>query len=107
TATALHRGIEPGMAHVIHLDAYVAGEMGGTGVTAAWDVASALSEEMPIMLAGGLTPVNVAEAVVTVRPWAVDVSSGVERDGVKDVVLIESFIQAARGAAVGTGTNGG
>jgi len=105
TATALHRGIEPGMAHLIHLDAYVTGELGGTGVTAAWDVAAALSEEMPIMLAGGLTPENVAEAVATVRPWAVDVSSGVERGGVKDVALIGAFIEAARGAAVGMGTH--
>lgn len=103
---AVRQRIETGMAHLLHIDAYVEGELGGTGQPAAWDVAGELARELPVMLAGGLTPANVGEAVAVVRPWAVDVSSGVERDGVKDVGLIGDFVRAARAAAVGTGAHG-
>jgi phosphoribosylanthranilate isomerase len=106
-AGVLRLQIESGMAHLIHLDSFVPGELGGTGRTAAWDVAESLATEFPLMLAGGLTPANVGEAVTVVRPWAVDVSSGVERDGVKDIGLIEEFVRAAEGAAAGMGSHGG
>jgi phosphoribosylanthranilate isomerase len=68
-------------------------------------VAAELAKALPLMLAGGLNPENVGEAIATVRPWAVDVSSGVERDGVKDVDLIRDFVRAAQQAAVGMGTH--
>ena len=97
---AMRQSLEPGMAHLLHVDAFVQGEMGGTGVTAAWDVATALACDLPIMLAGGLTPENVEDAIMRVRPWAVDVSSGVESGGVKDVTLIRAFTKAARAAAM-------
>jgi len=83
---------------VVLLDPYVEGSYGGAGVTLDWRVAAQVSARLPVMLAGGLRPDNVGEAVRTVRPWAVDVSSGVETEGIKDVDKIRAFIQAAKEA---------
>lgn len=80
------------------IDAHVPGAYGGTGVAADWVRAAALAARLPIVLAGGLNPANVAAAIAEVRPWGVDVSSGVERDGAKDPRQIEAFIAAARAA---------
>jgi phosphoribosylanthranilate isomerase len=80
------------------LDPYVEGSYGGGGVTLDWTMAAQVSTRFPVMLAGGLTPENVAEAVRAVRPWAVDVSSGVETEGAKDVWKVRAFIEAAKGA---------
>jgi phosphoribosylanthranilate isomerase len=81
------------------LDTYSEGQMGGTGQTFNWELAIAAKElGRPIFLAGGLTPDNVAEAVRRVRPFAVDVSSGVEMSpGRKDHARIAAFIRAAKG----------
>ncbi len=78
----------------IHLDA--PGTAGGSGVE--WDISLArgIASERPVMLSGGLNPDNVADAIITVRPWAVDVSSGVETDGAKDPALIRAFVERAR-----------
>ncbi len=70
---------------------------GGSGVIFNWKVARELAKEFDFMLAGGLTPENVGEAVCSVRPWAVDVSSGVETEGVKDSAKILAFIAAVGG----------
>lgn len=80
------------------LDAYKPGVPGGTGETFAWDrVPKRLAAT--IVLAGGLTPANVADAVRTVRPWAVDVSGGVEAaPGTKAPDLVEQFIRNAKQA---------
>lgn len=87
---------------VVLFDPYVEGTYGGTGRAIDWGVAAEIARERPIVLAGGLTPDNVRAATKTVRPWCVDVSSGVETDGKKDVGKIRAFIEAAKGAGVGT-----
>jgi len=71
----------------------------GAGECADWSAAAGLARDTQLVLAGGLHPANVAEAVRTVRPFGVDVSSGVERErGVKDAALIREFSRAAREA---------
>ena len=77
------------------------GSWGGEGVTFDWDklIEPARSVSKPIILAGGLTPQNVAEAIRIVRPYGVDVSSGVERErGIKDHELIRAFCAAVQEA---------
>jgi len=81
---------------LIGLDAAHGGAYGGTGQRADWTLAAHLAGAMPLMLAGGLTPANVAAAIAAVHPWAVDVSSGVETAGAKDPALIAAFVVAAR-----------
>jgi phosphoribosylanthranilate isomerase len=81
---------------VVLLDPHVSGVYGGTGTTLDWNVAAEVAERIPTVLAGGLTPGNVGQAVATVHPWAVDVSSGVEIEGAKDVDKIRDFIQAVK-----------
>jgi phosphoribosylanthranilate isomerase len=82
------------------VDAHVAGAYGGTGTLADWQRAAVLAQQQPFLLAGGLRLDNVAEAIAQVRPYGVDVSSGVEVDGRKDTALIESFIHTARAASL-------
>jgi len=80
------------------LDAWVPGVPGGTGERFDWTLIPP-NLPTPVILSGGLTPDNVAEAVQRVRPWAVDVSSGVEATkGIKDAQKIAAFIQRAKGA---------
>jgi phosphoribosylanthranilate isomerase len=81
---------------VLLLDPFVEGTYGGTGTTLDWRVAGEIARQTPTVLAGGLTPANVAEAVRTVHPWCVDVSSGVETEGEKDTDKIRAFILAAK-----------
>ena len=81
---------------LIGLDANHGGLYGGTGQTSDWTLAAAVARQIPLMLAGGLTPANVAAACRAVRPWLADVSSGVEQAGAKDPGLIRAFLAAVR-----------
>jgi phosphoribosylanthranilate isomerase len=86
------------VADAILLDTFKDGKLGGTGVVHDWNASAILSKELgvPVILAGGLNPLNVREAIRTVRPYAVDVSSGVETNGRKDQEKVESFIGEVR-----------
>ncbi len=82
------------------LDTWAADVAGGTGRTFDWGLAAPLARERRVVLAGGLTPANVGEAIARVRPWMVDVSSGVEAEPRrKDPARIRAFIEAVRAHA--------
>ena len=85
------------------LDSYLPGQNGGTGVAFDWQQAQKTCSliKIPVLVAGGLTAANVAEAVAILKPAGVDVSGGVETEGVKDIRKITQFIQAARAAQRG------
>jgi phosphoribosylanthranilate isomerase len=84
------------------LDSMVDGKLGGTGRVHDWDKSAEIvrSLRVPVILAGGLDPGNVAQAIKKVRPYAVDVSSGTESAGRKDPVKINSFVQKVRACPV-------
>ena len=80
------------------LDTKVGNASGGTGKPFDWSVAVKVAADFPVMVAGGLDPGNVTGLIEQVRPWAVDVSSGVETAGSKDKMKIWKFIEAVRRA---------
>lgn len=83
------------------LDSFAPGLPGGTGETFAWEIARAHRGRAPVILSGGLTPDNVPDAIAAVRPFAVDVASGVEaQPGVKDPDKLEAFAAAVRSTAM-------
>jgi phosphoribosylanthranilate isomerase len=95
----LNRGCQVlGEDFICLLDSQVEGSYGGTGQTFNWGLARQVSGSFPVIIAGGLSPDNVGEAIRLARPWGVDVSSGVESGGVKDVAKIEAFIEEVRKA---------
>ena len=82
------------------VDASVKGVYGGSGITADWNGTAELAKKYPLLLAGGLTSENVAEAVRKVKPWGVDVASGVESaPGEKDPSQMKAFVTAVREAS--------
>lgn len=83
------------------LDAHVDGLPGGTGQTIDWELVRKANLVAPIILSGGLTPDNVAQAIAVTEPFAVDVASGTESEpGVKDPAKLQAFFEAVRGATV-------
>ncbi|HOO52619.1 MAG TPA: phosphoribosylanthranilate isomerase [Methanothrix sp.] len=86
------------VADAILLDSLEEGKLGGTGTVHDWNLSADLVRkvDVPVILAGGLNPENVAAAIKTVRPYAVDVSSGVETDGAKDPKKIEAFLREVK-----------
>jgi phosphoribosylanthranilate isomerase len=90
-------GFARGDTPALLVDASVKGLYGGSGVTADWNGAAELAKKYPLLLAGGLTPENVAEAVSRVKPWGVDVASGVESaPGEKDPNKMKAFVQVIK-----------
>lgn len=101
---------QPGSHHFVLLDAKVSSapsdEQGGRGVKFDWSIASKViqhrpfeflsKKDFPVILAGGLDPTNVASAIQQVKPWIVDVSSGVETNGVKDLAKIRAFVETVQ-----------
>ncbi|MDM7939681.1 MAG: phosphoribosylanthranilate isomerase [Methanothrix sp.] len=87
-----------GAADAVLLDTFKDGMLGGSGEIHNWDVSAALAKslQVPVILAGGLNPSNVQEAILRVRPHAVDVSSGVETDGRKDPSKMRAFVDQVR-----------
>ena len=90
------------------LDTFVPGQCGGTGQSFDWRGMRQFCRELktPVLIAGGLTPENVAEAVGILQPGGVDVSGGVETEGSKDPAKIDRFIRAVRGAERGNSVAG-
>jgi phosphoribosylanthranilate isomerase len=84
-----------------HTDFHMLDTGRGTGKTWDWTLTAHRHSQVPVILAGGLTPENVGEGIAAVNPWGVDVASGVEAEpGIKDPAKVEAFMAAARGAAV-------
>jgi len=88
----------PGADLICLLDCYASGSYGGSGKAFDWRVAREVAQRFPVIIAGGLSAQNVGEAMRLARPWGVDVSSGVESGGVKDILRINAFTAAVRKA---------
>jgi phosphoribosylanthranilate isomerase len=84
--------------HLFLLDSNAREKYGGTGRAFDWKLAQPVAEQFSTIIAGGLTPENVAEAIRTIKPWGVDVSTGVETRGTKDMTKVIKFIEAVRKA---------
>ena len=84
--------------HLYHIDSNAPEKFGGTGQPFNWKLARPIAEKFPVIIAGGLTPENVKEAIHIIKPWGVDVSTGVETKGAKDLDKILKFINIVKNA---------
>ncbi len=104
TAAQILKEIKKGYSYLapdhlkILMDSRIKGAFGGTGKSFDWKLAREVSSKYPVFIAGGLDADNVAQLINEVNPWGVDVSSGVENKGVKDIERIKQFIQAVKAA---------
>lgn len=97
---AVRQFVEATKPAAVLLDSFVDGQMGGTGHVAPWELLAGFHPGVPVILAGGLTPENVGAAIHAVKPWGVDVASGVESSpGHKDRGKIAAFVRAVRATA--------
>ncbi len=97
---AIRRYVRACKPAAVLVDSFVEGQMGGTGHVAPWQLLADFDPGVPLILAGGLTPENVAEAIAAVKPWGIDVASGVESSpGRKDPEKVVRFIEASRSAS--------
>jgi phosphoribosylanthranilate isomerase len=87
-----------GQKHIYLLDTDTGDKYGGTGMTFNWELAKPIAKKFPVIIAGGLSPANVGRAIKIIKPWGVDVSSGVETKGVKNMSKVIKFIGAVREA---------
>jgi len=94
-------GIFQGKDITCHLDTHTDDAYGGTGQSFSRQVAAGVAARLPVIIAGGLTPDNVGKLVSEIHPWGVDVSSGVESDGKKDISKIKEFIDEVKAVAGG------
>ena len=84
--------------HIFLLDSSAREKYGGMGMTFDWNLALPIAEQFPVIIAGGLNPENVGRARKLIKPWGVDVSTGVETKGIKDMKKIIKFIKAVKEA---------
>jgi len=107
-ALAVSAGVPPVLsawpdAVTVLLDVHDPVKKGGTGKTIDWVAAAGIAEQRRVILAGGLTPENVRDAMTRVRPWGIDVSSGVEREpGIKDHGRLKALFEAVHGSHYAT-----
>ena len=107
-ALAVGTGVPPVLstwpdAVTVLLDVHDPVKKGGTGKTIDWVAAAGIAEQRRVILAGGLTPENVRDAMTRVRPWGIDVSSGVEREpGIKDHGRLKALFEAVHGSHYAT-----
>ncbi len=85
-------------AFICLLDTKTKDAYGGTGCPFDWEIVGQVSQKYRVIVAGGLSPENVEQAIKTAKPWGVDVSSGVETNGSKDISKIKAFVRAVRRA---------
>lgn len=85
-------------AAMVLVDSYQSGARGGTGITFSWQAAKSIFSQiqLPIIVAGGLSILNVNEAIMVLQPYGIDVSGGVEEDGIKSAARIRAFVTQAR-----------